>query len=99
MSLATVDIAPLADAGEPAPVLLTVEEAARCLRVGRTTCYALIRAGELESLTIGGLRRVPADADALRRLARQDERRRRHALRSGSAEQLAGKPLSRRSVA
>ncbi|MET8460167.1 MULTISPECIES: helix-turn-helix domain-containing protein [Streptomyces] len=64
MSLATVDIAPLADAGEPAPVLLTVEEAARCLRVGRTTCYALIRTGELESLTIGGLRRVPADAPA-----------------------------------
>ncbi|EHN72483.1 hypothetical protein SMCF_8072 [Streptomyces coelicoflavus ZG0656] len=64
MSLATVDNARLADAGEPAPVLLTVEEAARCLRVGRTTCYALIRAGELESLTIGGLRRVPADAPA-----------------------------------
>ncbi|WP_345962961.1 excisionase family DNA-binding protein [Streptomyces sp. BRB040] len=64
MSLATVGIAPLAKAGEQAPVLLTVEEAARCLCVGRTTCYALIRAGELESLTIGGLRRVPADAPA-----------------------------------
>ncbi|MDX2828408.1 excisionase family DNA-binding protein [Streptomyces ipomoeae] len=43
-------------------VLLKVEEAARRLRVGRTTCYALIRAGELESVMVGSLRRVPADA-------------------------------------
>ncbi|MBZ6142531.1 helix-turn-helix domain-containing protein [Streptomyces olivaceus] len=75
MSLATVDIAPLADAGEPAPVLLTVEEAARCLRVGRTTCYALIRSGALESLTIGGLRRVPADAPAAYLARRRAEER------------------------
>ncbi|MFB6774455.1 helix-turn-helix domain-containing protein [Streptomyces sp. NPDC056337] len=75
MSIATVDITPLADAGEPAPVLLTVEEAARCLRIGRTTCYALIRAGELESLTIGGLRRVPADAPAAYIARRRAERR------------------------
>ncbi|MGW2130583.1 helix-turn-helix domain-containing protein [Streptomyces coelicoflavus] len=74
MSLATVEIAPLADIGEPAPVLLTVEEAARCLRVGRTTCYALIRTGELESLTIGGLRRVPADAPAAYLARRRAER-------------------------
>ncbi|MGA5323607.1 helix-turn-helix domain-containing protein [Streptomyces seoulensis] len=64
MSIATVDIAPLAKVAEPAPVLLTVEEAARSLRIGRTTCFSLIRTGELESLTIGGLRRVPADAPA-----------------------------------
>ncbi|MGW0610240.1 helix-turn-helix domain-containing protein [Streptomyces sp. NPDC002788] len=64
MSIATVDLAPLVEAGDPAPVVLTVEEAARCLRIGRTTCFALIRAGELESLMIGGLRRVPADAPA-----------------------------------
>ncbi|MEU7402744.1 helix-turn-helix domain-containing protein [Streptomyces sp. NPDC044948] len=64
MSTAAVEIAPLVEATDPAPVLLTVEEAARCLRIGRTTCFALIRTGELESLTIGGLRRVPADAPA-----------------------------------
>ncbi|MFH9416259.1 helix-turn-helix domain-containing protein [Streptomyces rochei] len=64
MSTATVNVAALAEVGAPPPVLLTVEEAARCLRVGRTTCFALIRTGELESLTIGGLRRVPADAPA-----------------------------------
>ncbi|MER7851604.1 excisionase family DNA-binding protein [Streptomyces globisporus] len=45
-------------------VLLTVTEAARRLSVGRTTCFALIRSGALESLMVGGLRRVPADAPA-----------------------------------
>ncbi|MGA5145122.1 helix-turn-helix domain-containing protein [Streptomyces griseoincarnatus] len=64
MSIASVEIDRLTEARDLPPVLLTVEEAARCLRIGRTTCYALIRAGELESLTIGGLRRVPADAPA-----------------------------------
>jgi excisionase family DNA binding protein len=52
------------DAADPTLVLLTVEEAARRLRVGRTTCFALIRTGALESVLIGGLRRVPVDAPA-----------------------------------
>lgn len=47
---------------DPTLVLLTVEEAARRLRIGRTTCYGLIRSGELESVPVGRLRRVPADA-------------------------------------
>ncbi|MFD3983582.1 excisionase family DNA-binding protein [Streptomyces griseus] len=51
-------------AHDPTLILLTVEEAARRLRVGRTTCFTLIRTGALESLTIGTLRRVPADAPA-----------------------------------
>ncbi|MFG2982986.1 helix-turn-helix domain-containing protein [Streptomyces sp. NPDC048258] len=51
-------------AADPTLVLLTVEEAARRLRVGRTTCFRLIRTGALESVTIGGLRRVPVDAPA-----------------------------------
>ncbi|MGR6537672.1 helix-turn-helix domain-containing protein [Streptomyces rochei] len=75
MSTAAVEIAPLAEAGELVPVLLTVEEAARCLRIGRTTCFALIRTGELESLTIGGLRRVPADAPAAYLARRRTEQR------------------------
>ncbi|MGW2563149.1 excisionase family DNA-binding protein [Streptomyces sp. NPDC001514] len=45
-------------------VLLTVEEAARRLSIGRTTCYALIRTGQLESVPVGSLRRIPADAPA-----------------------------------
>ncbi|MFJ7136353.1 helix-turn-helix domain-containing protein [Streptomyces fungicidicus] len=75
MSIAIADVAPLAEAGDPAPVLLTVEEAARCLRIGRTTCFALIRTGQLESLTIGGLRRVPADAPAAYLARRRAEQR------------------------
>ena len=48
--------------GDPQPLqelvasdalLLTPEEAARVLRVGRTTIYGLIKAGELRSLHIG----------------------------------------------
>jgi excisionase family DNA binding protein len=43
-------------------LLLTVEEAAERLGVGRTLMYALVKAGEVESVTIGRLRKVPADA-------------------------------------
>jgi excisionase family DNA binding protein len=43
-------------------VLLTVEEAARRLCIGRTTCFRLVLAGEIESVTVGRLRRVPSDA-------------------------------------
>ncbi|MCT9087336.1 helix-turn-helix domain-containing protein [Streptomyces sp. ASQP_92] len=49
---------------DPTLVFLKVEEAARRLRIGRTTCFALIRTGELESVLVGGLRRVPVDAPA-----------------------------------
>lgn len=44
-----------------ADVLLTVEEAARRLNIGRTTMYSLVSAGVIESVTIGRLRRVPAE--------------------------------------
>jgi excisionase family DNA binding protein len=43
-------------------VALTVEEAARRLGVGRTTMYALLASGEIPSVTIGRLRRIPAEA-------------------------------------
>jgi excisionase family DNA binding protein len=46
---------------QPDGLLLTVEEAARCLRLGRTLVYRLISSGELESVTVGRLRRVPAE--------------------------------------
>ncbi|WP_255923477.1 helix-turn-helix domain-containing protein [Streptomyces humicola] len=49
---------------DPTLVLLTVEEAARRLGIGRTTCYSLISSGEIESVTVGRLRRVPAEAIA-----------------------------------
>ena len=56
------------------PLLLTVEQAAERLGIGRTLAYALVSAGEIESVQIGRLRRIPADAlpaflDRLRGLA------------------------------
>lgn len=42
-------------------VLLTVEEAAERLRIGRTTMYALVSAGVVESVKVGRLRRVPVE--------------------------------------
>ncbi|ADI08255.1 Xis-like protein [Streptomyces bingchenggensis BCW-1] len=50
------------ETADPSLVLLTVEEAARRLRIGRTTCFRLVLAGEIESVTVGRLRRVPIDA-------------------------------------
>lgn len=47
---------------DPTVVLLTVEEAARRLKIGRTLCFRLIGTGELESVPIGRLRRVPTAA-------------------------------------
>jgi len=43
-------------------IVLTVEEAAECLSIGRTLMYALVMAGEVESVQIGRLRRIPSDA-------------------------------------
>lgn len=44
------------------PLVLTVEEAAQRLGIGRTVMYALVSSGAVESVRIGRLRRVPADA-------------------------------------
>lgn len=46
----------------PDRVLLTVEEAAEQLGVGRTKTYELVKHGEIESVQIGRLRRVPVSA-------------------------------------
>jgi len=42
--------------------MLTVEQAAETLGIGRTTMFALVKSGDIESVRIGRLRRVPADA-------------------------------------
>ena len=39
--------------------MLTVEEAAAELGIGRTTAYALVKSGELPSVKVGRLRRIP----------------------------------------
>ena len=63
---------------ESTPLLLTVEEAAARLGVGRTFAYALVKSGELESVPVGRLRRVPTECvteyvQRLRRSARRDQ--------------------------
>ena len=46
----------------PPRLLLTVEEAAEQLGIGRTLAWRLVSDGELESVRIGRLRRVPRSA-------------------------------------
>jgi excisionase family DNA binding protein len=48
---------------QPQPrIVLTVEEAAQTPKIGRTLMYALVKSGDIESVTIGRLRRSPLDA-------------------------------------
>ncbi len=46
-------------AREPLPAVLTVEEAAEVLRIGRSAAYAAVRAGEIPSIKVGRAIRVP----------------------------------------
>jgi excisionase family DNA binding protein len=43
-------------------LLLTVSEAARQLGIGRSLLYELLADGQVESIHVGRLRRIPADA-------------------------------------
>jgi len=43
------------------PVLVTVEEAAELLRIGRTTAYELVMSGKLQSVKVGRRRLVVRD--------------------------------------
>jgi excisionase family DNA binding protein len=43
-------------------LLLTPEEAARALSIGRSKLYQLLASGSLRSVTIGSSRRVPVEA-------------------------------------
>ncbi len=49
----------LRDVLASSPLLLTPEEAATALRIGRTTVYALMKAGELRPVHIGRSCRLP----------------------------------------
>jgi excisionase family DNA binding protein len=57
---------PVKDVPTPRPmperVLLTVEEAAERLHIGKTKTYALVKSGAIESVLIGRLRRIHVDA-------------------------------------
>ena len=65
-----MDVTP--DPPGPTRTLLSVEAAATQLSIGRTTMYALIKTGTIESVRVGRLRRVPASAltDYVARLAK-----------------------------
>lgn len=61
----------------PSRVLLTVQAAAERLGIGRSLMYDLLNRGEVESVRIGRLRRVPVgevDAYAARLLARSQDK-------------------------
>jgi excisionase family DNA binding protein len=47
---------------EPVRLLLTIEESAERLGIGRTLMYALVSSGAVESVRIGRLVRVPAES-------------------------------------
>jgi excisionase family DNA binding protein len=70
-------------------LLLTPEEAARVLRVGRTTVYALMKIGELRAVYIGRSCRLPA-AELERYVGRLETRRpdREHRLNQVEARRL-----------
>jgi excisionase family DNA binding protein len=61
-------------ATEPIPLVLTIEQAARRLGIGRTLMYELVTTGQIESVTIGRLRRIPADCltEYINRLRQQN---------------------------
>ncbi len=56
-------------------LLLTVEEAARRLGIGRSLAWELVRNGDLPSIRLGPLVRIPVRAldDWIQRKARGDE--------------------------
>jgi excisionase family DNA binding protein len=55
-------------------VLLTAEEVAEALHVGRCTVYDLLRTNQLRSFKIGKLRRIPVDAvhEFIKRMAEEN---------------------------
>ncbi|MFD0292024.1 helix-turn-helix domain-containing protein [Streptomyces sp. NPDC127118] len=48
--------------GDTSLVALTVSEAARRIGIGRTKLYEYVSSGEIASVKIGSLRRIPAEA-------------------------------------
>jgi excisionase family DNA binding protein len=64
---------PLPEPERNVRLLLSVEQAAQRLQIGRSTVYTLVAQNQLESVKIGKLRRIPAAAlddyvDALRHM-------------------------------
>ncbi|WP_327414874.1 helix-turn-helix domain-containing protein [Streptomyces sp. NBC_01233] len=61
-SLRALIAARSSDQGDTTLVGLTVTEAARRIGIGRTKLYEYVSSGEIASVKIGSLRRIPAEA-------------------------------------
>ncbi|MFG2338184.1 helix-turn-helix domain-containing protein [Streptomyces yangpuensis] len=61
-SLRALIAARSSDQGDTTLVGLTVAEAARRIGIGRTKLYEYVSSGEIASVKIGSLRRIPAEA-------------------------------------
>jgi excisionase family DNA binding protein len=57
----TTDVNDNPSVAEPIRLVLTIGQAARRLGIGRTLMYSLVMSGEVESVTIGRLRRIPVE--------------------------------------
>lgn len=55
-------VRPIQRSPEPEVLALTPEQAANALAISRTALYGLLRDNRLESVKIGGCRRIPAAA-------------------------------------
>ncbi len=60
------------------PLLLTVNQAAQLLGIGRSTLYELLDAGQIQSVKVGASRRIPLKAvhEYIDRLLVEDNERR-----------------------
>lgn len=47
---------------EDLPHVMTVEEVSKVLRIGRSNTYALVRSGQIRSVRVGRIYRVPKSA-------------------------------------
>lgn len=63
------------------PLLLTVQEAAKLMRVGRDTAYALVSEGRIPAIRLGRQIRIPRAA----LLAHLEQ----EAMRAGSVQEMA----------